>query len=84
MELKVTFRVLASQPAKSAVLELGVNLASASPIFARVRVFVESYQPRKLYPVREAVLARRVSPEVVVLVAAATEDPPFELYDKVL
>jgi hypothetical protein len=79
LELNVTASSLASHPAKSAMSELGVYLTPASPILVRVRVFVESNQPRKLYPVRETVLARRVSPEVVVLVVAATADPPSEL-----
>ena len=78
-ELKVTFRVFASQPANSWILEFGVYLAPASPILVRVSVFVELYQPLKVYPVRVIVSARSRSPEVVSLVVADTAEPPLVL-----
>ena len=45
LELKVTSRVLASQPAKTFISELGVNRASASPNLVAVEVLLASYQP---------------------------------------
>ena len=78
-ELNVTSSSLASQPAESWMSEVGVYLAPASPILVRVSVFVESYQPVKVYPVRLTVLAKRRSPEVVPLVVAATAEPPLVL-----
>ena len=78
-ELKVTFKVFASQPANSWILELGVYLALASPILVRVSVFVESNQPLKENPVRVTVSANSRSPEVVPLVLTVTVDPPLEL-----
>jgi hypothetical protein len=79
LELKVTFRVFASQPANSWILEVGVYLALASPILVRVSVFVESNQPLKTYPVRVMVSASSRSPEVVPLVVADTAEPPLVL-----
>jgi hypothetical protein len=79
LELKVTFRVFASQPANSWILEFGVYLALASPILVRESVFVESNQPLKVYPVRVTASANSRSPEVVPLVLTVTVDPPLEL-----
>ena len=78
-ELNVTASSLASQPAKSEMSELGVYLTPASPILVRVRVLVESYQPKKRYPVRVTASAISRSPDVVPLVFAVTVVPPLEL-----
>jgi hypothetical protein len=66
------------------MLELGEYLAPALPTLVRVRVFVESYQPLKVYPVRVIVSASSRSPEVVSLVVADTAEPPLVLYEIVL
>ena len=78
-ELNVTASSLASHPAKSAMSELGVYLAPASPILVRVRVFVESNQPVKVYPARVMASASSKSPDVVPLVVTVTVEPPLEL-----
>jgi hypothetical protein len=47
LESKVTSRVLASQPAKTSMSELGVYLASASPNLTAVEELLELYHPVK-------------------------------------
>ena len=73
--LKVTVLVLAVQPAKRVVLELGVYVALASPTFVPVEELLESYQPAKVYPVLFVEDGSNNLPDVVFLAVTGIDEP---------
>ena len=73
--------MLALQPAKAVVLELGEYLSPARPIRVPVDTFSVSYHPSNVYPLLVGAVGKNFSPEVVLLAWVEVVDPPFESYE---